>query len=161
MKPILINNLEIAQKNLEITGDLNASSCERLAEILSTSDESLANIRYTIVGTAKKMHLPSLHLTIDAQLPVLCQRCLEEMQLDFALTFDYAISNTAPTEADESDEIDWLEASQEMNINELVEDELLIAMPIAPMHKTDCMKASTQSGEKPNPFAVLKGLVKK
>ena len=161
MKPILINNLEIAQKNLEITGDLNVSSCERLAEILSTSDESLANIRYTIVGTAKKMHLPSLHLTIDAQLPVLCQRCLEEMQLDFALTFDYAISNTAPTEADESDEIDWLEASQEMNINELVEDELLIAMPIAPMHKTDCMKASTQSGEKPNPFAVLKGLVKK
>jgi len=61
---------------------------------------------------------------------------------------------------EESDEIDWLEASQEMDLTALIEDELLIAMPIAPMHETDCLKTSLQSGEKPNPFAVLKGKFK-
>jgi uncharacterized protein len=44
-----------------------------------------------------------------------------------------------------------------MNLTELIEDELLIAMPIAPLHEADCIKATMQSGEKPNPFAILKG----
>ena len=157
MKPTLINNIEFAEKNLTISEQISPITCERLAETLIVSSKHLTNIRYTLTGAAKKMQLPSLHLTINATLPVLCQRCLEEMQLEFALNFNYVITDTAPTEADESDEIDWLEAATEMNVNELVEDELLIAMPIAPMHNTACLKASTQSGEKPNPFAVLKG----
>ena len=157
MKPNLINNIEFAEKGLTMSEHIPPATCKRLAEIIILASKNLTDIRYTLSGAAKKLQLPSLHLTVDAKLPVICQRCLEEMQLDFALAFDYAISNTAPTEADESDEIDWLEASSAMNIDELVEDELLIAMPIAPMHETDCLKASMQSGEKPNPFAVLKG----
>jgi uncharacterized protein len=157
MKPLLINNLEFAQKNLEISGDLNVASFERLSETLSISSENLANIRYTLVGAAKKMHLPSLRLSIDAKLPVLCQRCLEAMQINLNLSFDYLISEHLPEEIDENDETDWLEPSQHMNLGELVEDELLIAMPIAPVHEENCIKASLQSGEKPSPFAVLRG----
>ena len=47
-----------------------------------------------------------------------------------------------------------------MNVLQLIEDELLLAMPIAPTHAEACNKASMQSGEKPNPFAVLKGKIK-
>ena len=161
MKPILINNLEFAEKNLEITGKIEANNCERLLELLNISSEYSADIRYTLIGTAKKQQLPNLHLSIDATLPVLCQRCLAPMQLDFVLSFDYMISAEAPLESEESDEIDWLEASPAMNVSELIEDELLIAMPIAPKHENGCAPATTQSGEKPNPFAVLKDLVKK
>ena len=157
MKLILINNIEFAEKNLEIAGQIEVSSCERLLELLNVSSENIADIRYKLIGTAKKQQLPNLNLSIDAKLPVLCQRCLAPMRLDFALTFDYVISAEAPTEANESDEVDWLEASPTMNVNELIEDELLIAMPIAPKHDNGCAPASTQSGEKPNPFAVLKG----
>ncbi len=157
MKPVLINNLEFAQKNLEISGNLNIANCERLSDALSTSNENLANIRYTLVGAAKRMHLPSLRLSIDAKLPVLCQRCLEAMQINLNLSFDYLISEHLPEEIDENDETDWLEPSQHMNLGELIEDELLIAMPIAPVHEANCIKASLQSGKKPNPFAVLKG----
>lgn len=160
MKPTLINNIEFADKNLEIAGNIDADNCERLVEIISKSTQNVANIRYKLTGASKKLRLPSLHLSINAKLPVLCQRCLEEMSLDFALELDYVISDTAPSEVEESDEIDWLEASQEMDLTALIEDELLIAMPIAPMHETDCLKTSLQSGEKPNPFAVLKGKFK-
>ena len=157
MKPTLINNIEFAEKNLEIAGKIEASSCERLLELLNVSSENLADIRYKLIGTAKKQQLPNLNLSIQAKLPVLCQRCLAPMQLNFALTFDYVISAQAPLEAEENDEIDWLEAAPNMNVNELIEDELLIAMPIAPKHDNGCAPATTQSGEKPNPFAVLKG----
>ena len=157
MKPLLINNLEFAQKNIEITDDLNVADCPRLAETLSTSDEDVANIRYTLAGAAKKLHLPSLHLQVEAELPVLCQRCLEAMQINLNLAFNYLICENSPEEMDENDEMDWLEPTQHMNLGELIEDELLIAMPIAPTHAVDCAKANMQSGDKPNPFAVLKG----
>jgi uncharacterized protein len=158
MKPILINNTEFAQKQLQITGEINAFDCLRLAETLSHAHKKLANIRYTLTGAAKKLHLPSLHLQINTQLPVLCQRCLEEMQIDLNLEYDYVISDTAPDEEGEfGDEADWLEATQNMDVCELIEDELLLAMPIATVHATDCAKGKMQSGEKPNPFAVLKG----
>ncbi|MFM9834679.1 MAG: YceD family protein [Methylophilaceae bacterium] len=157
MKPILINNLEFAQKNLEISGDLSPLDCLRLGEMLSSNDKNQASIHYTLKGFAKGMHLPSMHLQVESILPVLCQRCLEAMQIELNLNFDYLICENSPDEADENDEIDWLEPSQHMNLNEMIEDELLIAMPIAPVHAADCTKANMQSGERPNPFAVLKG----
>ena len=157
MKPILINNLEFAQKNLEISGDLNPKDCVRLLESISQSDHNFSSIKYTLRGSAKKMHLPSLRLQVESKLPVLCQRCLETMQIDLNLEFEYLISENNPSETEEGDEIDWLELSQHMNLTELIEDELLIAMPIAPLHEANCIKSTMQSGEKPNPFAVLKG----
>jgi len=163
MKSLLINNLEFAKKNQEINGLLEITNCERLAEITSKTGENVANIRYKLTGSAEKMNLPSLHLQIEAQLPVLCQRCLEGMQLNFSLEFDYLISDKELSESEENEEnedVDWLEASQELNLIELIEDELLIAIPIAPMHDSSCLQANLQSGEKPNPFAVLKGRFK-
>lgn len=157
MKPILINNLDIAIKNQEISGEIALENLGRLTEAINKTSNNVTNIRYKLVGSTKKMHLPSLRLELEAILPVLCQRCLEEMPIDLSLKFDYVITEVAPPEFDENDEIDWLEPSQHMNLNELIEDELLIAMPIAPVHEASCTQASMQSGEKPNPFAALKG----
>jgi uncharacterized protein len=157
MKPIQINNAEFAQKQLQITGEINAFDCSRLAETLSQTRTNVANIRYTLTGVTNKLQLPSLHLQISAQLPVLCQRCLEEMLIELNLENDYVISDTAPNDDESDDDTDWLEPAQNMDVGELIEDELLLAMPIATVHATDCTKASMHSGEKPNPFAVLKG----
>jgi uncharacterized protein len=157
MKPILINNLDFAIKNQEVSGEIALKNLSRLTETISKTSNYVTNIRYKLVGSTKKMQLPSLRLELEAVLPVLCQRCLEEMPIGLSLKFDYVIAEAVPPEFDENDEIDWLEPSQYMNLNELIEDELLIAMPIAPVHEASCTKTSMQSGEKPNPFAALKG----
>jgi uncharacterized protein len=51
-----------------------------------------------------------------------------------------------------------------MDLVALIEDEMLMALPIAPVHAEDCNdnlhNGVAESGEKPNPFAVLKGLIK-
>ena len=156
---IAINNLEFAQAQQTLAGEIDALKCERLAETLLPSGTG-AHISFKIIGAAKQLRNPSLHLHIEAKLPVTCQRCLDEMLLNINLDFNYIICNTLPTEIDENDDTDWLEAAPEMNLQALIEDELLLAMPIAPMHDHDCSKQSMQSGEKPNPFAVLKGLIK-
>jgi uncharacterized protein len=159
MKHLIINNLEFAQTQQTLTGEIDAAKCERLAETLMPSGKG-AHIRFKLTGAAKQLRNPSLHLHIVAKLPVACQRCLDEMLVHLNLDFDYVICNELPLETDENDDTDWLEAAPEMNLQALIEDELLLAMPIAPMHDTDCSKQNMQSGEKPNPFAALKGLIK-
>ena len=159
MNDLIINNLEFAQTQQTLTGEIDALKCERLAEILAPSGKD-APISFRLTSTARQLRNPSLHLHIEAKLPVICQRCLDEMLVNINLDFNYTICNALPSEVDENDDTDWLEAAPEMNLQELIEDELLLAMPIAPMHDHDCSKQSMQSGEKPNPFAVLKGLIK-
>ena len=156
---LVINNLEFAETQQTLVGEVKAANCERLLETLSASSKD-ATISYKLTGATKQLRNPSLHLHIDAKLPVTCQRCLDEMQVQLNLDFNYIICQTLPIETDENDDTDWLEAAPDMNLQELIEDELLLAMPIAPMHAHDCSQQSTQSGEKPNPFAVLKGLIK-
>ena len=167
MKLLTINNLEFTQKQLEVTDSFAPISLNRLAETLALQDKNvhLATIHFTLTGDYKRFRQPSLHLHIKSQLPVICQRCLDEMLINLDLNFDYLLSDSTineieANEVEGGDEIDWLEINSEMNVHELIEDELLLAMPIAPAHEGPCSSLSMQSGEKPNPFAVLKGKFK-
>jgi uncharacterized protein len=158
MKKFVISNLEFAQTQQKLIETFAAFDCKRLAEMLLAQDKNAepVTIHFELIGDCKRFRQPSLHLNIRAKLPVICQRCLDKMQVEMDLNFDYLISNTAISELDESDEMDWLEVDNEMNLLELIEDELLLALPIAPTHAENCTKLSMQSGEKPNPFAILK-----
>ena len=163
MNDLIINNLEFAQAQQTLAGEINALKCERLAETIGANPSqggAGAHISFKLTGAAKQLRNPSLQLRIDAKLPVICQRCLDKMLVHLNLDFDYIVCKELPIEIDENDDTDWLEAAPEMNLQALIEDELLLAMPLAPMHDHDCSKQSMQSGEKPNPFAVLKGLIK-
>lgn len=161
MKPILINNLDFAKKQQEISHEINVDSCERLLDFIEDDAKLQKNIFYTLQGSISKLHLPSLHLQIQASLPVICQRCLQTMQLDLSLGYEYVIAETEPAPFDGDEEIDWVETSREMNVNELVEDEVLMAIPLGPMHNHACQPPIQEEVEKPNPFAVLQKLLKK
>jgi uncharacterized protein len=107
-----------------------------------------------------------LHLKASAVLPLTCQRCLAPV--DVALTVDrsfrfVADEETALAQDDEAEE-DLLAVSQEFDLAELVEDELLMEMPPVPRHElcpVDVKLVATdaafdeQLATKPNPFAVL------
>lgn len=160
MKPILINNIELAHNEEKRSGELRLNDCSRLAKVIDTTNQDQLKIQYNLTGHASKFHLPSMRLIIKSTLPLTCQRCLEVMQFDIALTFDYVISESEPEAFDESDDVDWVEVSRGMNLNELIEDELLIAIPLAPTHQHACRPLTAESGEKHNPFAALKDLIK-
>lgn len=110
-----------------------------------------------------------LHLHAEASLPMVCQRCMGPV--DTALVVDHAFRFVA-TEAqaeieDEASEEDVLALSRDFNLKDLVEDELLMALPVVPRHEV-CpseVRLTAQdadfeaaTAEKPNPFAVLAGL---
>jgi uncharacterized protein len=113
-------------------------------------------------------HQPEVWVHLDAQalMPVVCQRCLHpvDMPLQVRRSFRFVADEaTAAAEDDEAEE-DLLALSHSFDLLELVEDELLMELPVAPMHAV-CPQAVKMSAadagfeaaaaEKENPFAVL------
>ncbi|HYN54532.1 MAG TPA: DUF177 domain-containing protein [Methylotenera sp.] len=170
--PIFIDNVAFAKKNERLVGSLTLAGCPRLFELLQdatknaqSKNNDAGSISYTLQGKTDAVGQCYLHLSLTTNLVATCQRCLSDMPLKLALNFNYLIGDISDIDVeagdiDGSDDIDLQQASPTMDIIALIEDEIIMAMPIAPIHEVDCGAIISQSGEKPNPFAVLKGLIK-
>ena len=103
-----------------------------------------------------------IRLALQGSIRMICQRCLKSM--DVALSTKAAIEWVA-TEAqleaaDADDDWDAMLMVEKFDLLPLLEDELLLAVPFAPLHD-DCKAAgATEAGEKVSPFAVLASLKK-
>ena len=171
-QPFFIDNVAFAKKNELLTGELALAECPRLNELLIHSAENsnsnslpAGSISYQLQGKTDAAGQHLLDLSLTTHLTTTCQRCLNEMPLKLVLKFNYLIGDVSDmdiesTEVDSTDDVDMQQASKTMDIVALIEDEIIMAMPIAPIHNQDCGEIITQSGEKPNPFAALKGLIK-
>jgi uncharacterized protein len=129
------------------------------------------NIRGEMVAPAGGKPQLWMHLQLRAQLPMTCQRCLGQVLMPVALDNSYrfvADEETAEAEDDNCDE-DLLVLSKQFDLRELLEDELLLELPLMPKHEA-CPEhvklASTDEDfkaaltQKPNAFAVLGSLKK-
>jgi uncharacterized protein len=155
-----INNIEFARKALEIHDIIAVSQFSRLRETLS-SDEGVLNCR--LVGGVSSEGKPRLQLYVQGTLQLSCQRCLEPFEFELDITSNFTIvadEQAIPPESDDHDDEDYLVAETQMQVIELIEDEVLLALPLAPKHDDDQCTASSKLNElkKPSPFAVLQGL---
>ncbi|MDE2616785.1 MAG: DUF177 domain-containing protein [Burkholderiales bacterium] len=110
-----------------------------------------------------------LHLSAEVGLPMTCQRCLGPADIELAVARDFRfVASEEQAEAeDEAAEEDVLALTREFNLQELIEDELLMELPVVPRHEV-CpveVKLAAQDAdfeaaqvEKTNPFAALAGL---
>jgi uncharacterized protein len=113
--------------------------------------------------------VPWMHLEAEATVPLVCQRCLSpvdtELSVDRWFRF-VADEATAEAEDEESDE-DLLVVSRDFDLHTLIEDELLMDIPVMPVHEVCPVPVQLSSSDedfqaaeeaKPNPFAVLEAL---
>jgi uncharacterized protein len=169
---LLIDNIAFSNKNDRIEGELSLQDCPRLDELMKSSSLTTPTkinhtglISYVLQGKTDAAGQHILQLSILSNLTTSCQRCLNAMPLNINLNFNYLVGEVSDTDVeavdvDNSDDYDLQQANKAMDLIALIEDEIIMAMPIAPMHEVGCTEQATQSGEKPNPFAVLKGLIK-
>ena len=92
-----------------------------------------------------------------------CQRCLEPVDIDVDATVDLALVHEDDTATQDSEE-DYLELNDEgVELTALVEDELILALPIIAVHSEGACEAIepvARESEKfsESPFAVLSSL---
>jgi uncharacterized protein len=154
-----------------------------LTEQGSTTDALMPRLAQTILPTQAPIHWKAqgvlkvddqrrqqdvLALSANATLSMTCTRCLEPIAVPLTLDRQFWVVKDEATaqllDADQ-DQIDVLAASRQFDVMELLEDELLMALPVQPMHDQCALPAGktglTMTDEgKPNPFAVLAALKK-
>ena len=107
-----------------------------------------------------------LHLTAQTRLNLECQRCLQPVAVPLAVqrSFLFAVDEATAAQIDADIEDDVLVLTRALDLRGLVEDELILALPVVPRHDS-CPKplnvpvdAPLPQEERPNPFAALAAL---
>ena len=110
-----------------------------------------------------------LRLQATAQVPMTCQRCMSEASIALKIDQSYrfvATESEALAEDEDSTE-DLLVLSRDFDVLELLEDELIMALPpiakhtvcpISPSMEAVDADFSSDAQVRPNPFAVLQKL---
>jgi uncharacterized protein len=154
----VINSLEFARKSHAIHDTIAATQLTRLKERLASDAGSLD---WSLVGEVLLGGGLALNFELKGMLTVPCQRCLESIELDLNVKSKFILvkdESEIPLEDEEIDDNDYLVASAEFDVMQLVEDEILLAIPYATMHDIkDCPAKDRLSELKaPHPFASLK-----
>jgi uncharacterized protein len=134
------------------------------ADLTRLAAEVLPGTGFRVAWTASGGSPDFLDLTLRATVQMKCQRCLGAMaeSIDASYRFQFVKDEATAQALDEAqDEVDTLVHSRQFDLHELIEDEMLMALPIVSLHEA-CPEAGAAAflleDTKPNPFAVLKNL---
>jgi len=145
---------------------------ERLRNELASSDGGLlvewratGELRSAAAGGAD----PWLRLVARTRVPLTCQRCLKPVDVELAVDrwFRFASDEATAAAEDEASDEDVLVAARDFDLHALIEDELLMEIPITPRHEVcpDPVPLSASDADfdaadvtATNPFAALKAL---
>jgi len=161
-----------AREGVSLEGEWPAASLERLADSGAAEAPAKdwpavgwslhAEIRQPRGGKAQTW----LQVTARARVALTCQRCLrpveEHLDVDRWIRFVETEAEAAELDADSDDDV--LALPRHLDARELIEDELLLALPLVPRHEV-CPEPlphvddeSEAEEERPNPFAKLAAL---
>lgn len=162
MNALLIDAFEFSRLKESREGQLPIAELPRLSQEAVTQS---GVIRWALVGDSDRLGHSRLMLRVDGAVKLICQRCLSIMDVDVSGTAELILARDE-LQADEidallaDDDIDVIVGSKAMSIAELVEDEVLLAIPLSVRHEVcpDALIDELASNTKPSPFAALKGL---
>jgi uncharacterized protein len=150
-----IDGLKFAHERSQVSGRLSIAALPRLAELGCTA----AEVSFDVAGDLSAESRPSLQVRAQGCVEMACQRCLQPLSVPVIVDSELELAESREAAEAAEDEIDRVVASRSMDVAALVEDELLLALPMVAVHE-DCRLPAGDDGAKPSPFAVLAGLKK-
>ena len=162
--PKLIDPIMFAESKRELSGTIELNSLARLKALL-LEEAGSAELRLSFI---KDGRLATIKGVVKADLVLSCQNCLQPIKVAVEAKFHLAVVRSV-------DEVNRLAERyeplliEESNIllNDIIEEELLLAVPDFPKHSEPCFKNQSVSGkslpqveqsETNNPFAILSKL---
>lgn len=139
---------------------------QRFGRLLEGALASSGEVRIGLAFSRDARGLPHLAGELETRLTLTCQRCLEAVEMPVAAPVDvYLLSDEALAERLGEEEDYVVFADGQLDLPELLEDELILALPLVARHE-DCEPQATLSDPEPvaepakkeNPFHVLAAL---
>ncbi|BDM64607.1 hypothetical protein NFHSH190041_20590 [Shewanella sp. NFH-SH190041] len=168
--PVSIDPIRAAQSRSSYQGVVPGKQLKRLNELCAGDCSDVTVSLECGVDLQGIVYLKGKAVT---ELTLTCQRCMTLLTTEVTVDFCFSPCRT-PAEIDElPDAYDPIECNEigEIRLHQLIEDELIIAVPLIPMHEdSKCSQGSKDivvgeiepaQEERPNPFAVLEKLKSK
>jgi uncharacterized protein len=162
-----IDPFRLAQNGLRLEGTLPVSTMKRLSGSLSDS-ESEVNVKMNF--DVDETGLPYMYGKFSSKLSMICERCMTPMSVDVDVECHLAIlKNERKVEGLAELYEPWIvENNDPILLSSIVEDELILGLPLVPRHKHACLPKEAwyrgddiDEGEKEkkvSPFEVLASL---
>jgi uncharacterized protein len=178
--PIRLDVIEFTETAASLSGVESTAGYPRLAAELAppSPDETHstaepASVAWHIEGErrigADGASVPWMYVRAEADVSLVCQRCLTPVAMNLLVDrwFRFAADEATAEAEDELADEDVLVVARDFDVHGLVEDELLMEIPITPRHdvcpveiRLSAVDAAYEEGENVpvNPFAVLGNL---
>lgn len=169
-KPQRLDAWRFAQAAARLEGEQPLASFERLALDLHAPASTDASVHWSAQGDMREQAgAPQawLHLQAQTRVPLTCQRCLAAVHESISVDrwFRFVADEAAAEALDDEVEEDLLSLEPRPSLLEVIEDELILSLPLVPLHE-QCPQplagvAIRQEGdaepasERPHPFAAL------
>lgn len=166
--PDYVDARKIFVQQALIEGTLPVAALPRLGELLAdTSGMVNLSLRFSIDDEYRRV----IDGSLSSKIAVICQRCLEPMQVEIDESFTLALVESEEQAEKLPKRLDpWLCEDVKLPLADIVEEQLILCMPIVNHHAHDCIgsltfedshhskNASNTGDEKGNPFNILKTL---
>jgi uncharacterized protein len=179
----IINTNEFARMGDVLSGEISGEELERADDLLF---DHQASIEWSLKGEQNKRadggYESYITLGLNGVAKMICLRCLEIVEIPISLERQFRIAKDEAhaTKLDAEDEfVDAIVGSVQFEVLDLVEDEIIMALPFSPKHDFcsaptfdtgfEAADAADDNGkegvndedrERPNPFRVLAQLKK-
>ena len=142
-------------------GQIEVKKLSRLCALLAFDDGEVV-LKFEFKNS--DFGVPMISGGMQTCLQVECQRCLQAMETDLA--FDFKLLVDADDEIVSESGLDTVYSEDgDIDIFEVAEDEIILALPLVSVHENDTCNAhwqasdnSQESAVRENPFSVLKNL---
>ena len=160
--PPHVDPRKLADRGATLEGVLPIASLPRLAEQLV---DDVGEVRAKLLFERDERRAAVIHGEFDVEVKMVCQRCLGVARLPIHGEYSYVVVKEGADEQSVPKGYDALEVGEEpLDLLTLVEDELLLALPIVPVHDSEiCQQPagleepepSEDEVQRSNPFSVL------
>jgi len=155
--PEYIYPARLAGQGRRLRGLMRLANMARLAEWIETRDGSVA-VEAAFFDTEKGLH--RVQGEVSGTLTVRCQRCMEPMELPVrsGLKLQF-VEGASKIEPEDDYEIVRMTRGP-TSLLEVIEDELILALPMAPMHPEGRCSATVTAQSSKSPLAEASELLR-
>jgi uncharacterized protein len=148
--PRTIDGRTVAREELAIHGRLGAEALPRLAASGAATD----GFEFAIRGGRNAQGKDCLRIEARGAVEMSCQRCLAPTRMGIDVDTELELADSDEEIAAADDDVDRALATPAMPVAALVEDEILLALPMVPRH-AECEAPGSRDDAVASPFAAL------
>lgn len=149
----VIDSLEFARTGQALAGEMPIAELTRLRENLY---DPAGEIRFELKGARDARLRPALAIDISGVLHLQCQRCLGMLEYRLRVSNTLLLGSAEDSGRLDEEEVEWIEASDALDIAGLIEDEILLGLPYSPRHEEGRCRQDAVATQQPESSAFAK-----